>query len=247
MIIEEKGLKPNTLPLNSIIYGDALTVLRKLPSNSVDLIITDPPYLINYKTNRRLDKDSYLSKPIANDQASFKRKMLFILKELHRVLKDNSAIYIYTSWKTIDVWKPMVEQFFNIKNIIVWVKNNWTVGDLEAQYAQQYELVIYANKGKCPLRGKRDTDVWFFNRVPNNKLLHPNQKPVEMIKYMIEKSSDVGDVILDPFFGSGSVGVACLETGRKFIGIEIDLRYCQIAKQRLKPYLTQQRLPLVED
>ena len=107
----------------------------------------------------------------------------------------------------------------------MWVKNNHTAGDLKAQYGQKYEVIIYAQKGRCEIQGKRLTDVWEFDRVSSTKLIHQNQKPLDLIKQCVEKSSQEGDVILDGFIGSGTTAIACLETKRNFIGFEFCLLY----------------------
>ena len=81
--------------------------------------------------------------------------------------------------------------------------------------------------------GKRITDVWMFDRISGKKQLHQNQKPVDLLKQCILKHSDKNDIIFDGFMGSGSTGVACIETGRKFIGVELDKKYFEIAKERI--------------
>ena len=141
---------------------------------------------------------------------------------------------LFTSAKTIDIFKPIIEQYFKIKNLIIWVKNSWTAGDLVNQYGQQYEIIIYASKGLSPIIGKRLTDVWYFNRVAGNDLLHQNQKPEKLIQQIINKSSKEDDIILDPFMGSGTTAIACLNTNRKYIGFELDKEYFDIAEKRIK-------------
>jgi site-specific DNA-methyltransferase (adenine-specific) len=212
--------------------GDCLELMKDLPDGSIDLVLTDPPYLINYKTNRRKDKTHRFCKPIINDNND--QLIIDFIYESYRVLKDNTAFYCFCSPDTVEFFKYSIQQAgFKIKNIIVWVKNNWTAGDLKAQYGKQYELIIYANKGRRELNGKRISDVWYFDRVAGKKQLHQNQKPLELIQQIIEKSSKENDLVLDPFMGSGSTGVACINTNRNFIGIEKDETYFKIAKKRI--------------
>lgn len=215
-----------------IINGDSVEILKTLKSESVDLILIDPPYNINYKTNYRKDITDRFCSPILND-ANF--IIGEVLEDLYRVLKDNSACYIFWSIKTYpDLVRAISSTPFKIKNTIVWVKNNHTAGDLQAAYGQKYELIVYLNKGRAKMRGKRLTDVWEFDRVAGNKQLHQNEKPVELLETIIEKHSDKGGLVLDCFMGSGSTGVACANMGREFIGVELDSGYFEIAKQRLE-------------
>jgi site-specific DNA-methyltransferase (adenine-specific) len=223
------------LELNKIYNGDCLGGLTKISDKSIDLIVTDPPYMINYKTGHRKDKTHKFCGEILNDSIDID----FIDKltiELYRVLKDNSALYLFTSSKTIDIFKPIIEQYFKIKNLIIWVKNSWTAGDLVNQYGQQYEIIIYASKGLSPIIGKRLTDVWYFNRVAGNDLLHQNQKPEKLIQQIINKSSKETDIILDPFMGSGTTAIACMNTKRKYIGFELDKEYFDVAEKRIKEH-----------
>lgn len=212
--------------------GDCLEIMKLIPDESIDLILTDPPYLINYKTNHRKDKKHRFCKEILNDNNP--DIIIKSIEQFNRVLKNNSALYIFCSQDKLDFFKQEVEKYFNLKNTIIWVKNNWTAGDLEAQYGKQYEVILYANKGRRKINGKRLTDVWFFDRVSGKSLLHQNQKPVELLKQIIEKSSNESDKILDPFMGVGSTLIAARELNRNSIGIEIDEEYYNIAKERLK-------------
>lgn len=213
------------------IYEDnCLDVLPKLEDESIDLVVTDPPYLINYHTGRRKTPHDF-AKPILNDTNQDLIKKA--IKELYYILKDNSAFYIFCSPDTIEIFKKEVQKYFKIKNIIIWVKNNHTAGDLTAQYGKKYEMIIYANKGRRSINGKRITDIWEFNRVYGNKQLHQNQKPVDLLKRIIEKSSDKNDVVLDCFAGSGTTGIAAEISNRNSILIEQDPKYCKIIHSQL--------------
>ena len=218
--------------LNYIDNIDCLEGMKAIPDGSVDLIVTDPPYLISYATNSRKDKTHDFCSTIANDNNP--ALIRDCLLECYRVLKPDSAAYVFCSAKTLDVFKSFAtEAGFTVKNTIVWVKNNWTAGDLKAQYGQQYEPLLLLNKGRAIIRGKRLTDVWTFDRVAGKKQVHQNQKPVELIVQCIDKHSGTGDVVLDPFMGSGTTAVACVKTGRNFIGFELSQEYHAIALQRV--------------
>jgi site-specific DNA-methyltransferase (adenine-specific) len=218
--------------LNYIDNIDCLEGMKAIPDGSVDLVVTDPPYLISYATNYRKDKTHDFCSVIANDNNP--GLIRDALRECYRVLKPDSAAYVFCSAKTLDTFKSFaVETGFTVKNTIVWVKNNWTAGDLKAQYGQQYEPLLLLNKGRALIRGKRLTDVWAFDRVAGKSQLHQNQKPVELIAQCIEKHSDPGDTVLDPFMGSGTTAVAAMRAGRNFIGFELSPEYHAIATQRI--------------
>lgn len=211
-----------------LVHGDCLEVMKLIPNESIDLIVTDPPYLINYKSHWNSQ-----NKPISGD--SDYDLIEKSIKEMYRVLKNNSAAYIFCSSKKIDYFmRCCLDAGFTIKNSIVWVKNNWSSGDLKASYGQQYEIILLLNKGRKYINGKRLSDVWFFNRVAFQHQLHPNEKPVKLLEQCMLKHSSASELILDPFMGSGSVGVACLNTNRRFIGIEKDEKYYETAMQRIK-------------
>lgn len=219
-----------------IIYNkDCIEGMYDMPDNSIDLIVTDPPYLMAYKTNHRKNKDHKFCSEIAGDNDP--ELISVYITECYRILKDNSAMYMFCNMNAVDYFKCELEKAgFTIKNMIVWVKNNHTAGDLVAQYGKKYELLFYVNKGRCPIRNGRLTDVWEFPRVSGKNQLHQNQKPVELIQQCIEKSSDPGAIVFDGFIGSGTTAIACLETDRHYIGYELDPEYYKIAQNRILDY-----------
>lgn len=227
---------------NTIQLGDCIEGMSKLPSECVDLIVTDPPYLIEYKTNHRKDKTHKFCTTIKNDNNE--QLIKDYIKECYRILKPNSAIYMFCNCNKIDFFKQEVEKYFNIKNIIVWVKNNWTAGDLDAQFGKQYEFIILANKGRKPFNGDRLTDVWYFDRVSGNNQYHQNQKPLDLIKLCIEKHSQTNDVVFDGFMGSGTTAVACIQLNRHFFGFEIDSEEFKLANDRIQGITPNERKQL---
>ncbi|PIE98635.1 MAG: site-specific DNA-methyltransferase [Treponema sp.] len=218
--------------------GDCTKLLEGLEDNSVNAIVTDPPYLIKYSSRYRKNKNNKFCKQIKNDDINkIENKQLIkkSLKEMFRVLKNNSAMYLFCDFKNIDFFKKeILSAGFKIKNFIIWVKNNRTAGDLTASFGHQYEILILCNKGRKEINGTRLSDVWSFKRVPSCNLVHQNQKPIDLLERCLEKHTNKNDLILDPFMGSASTGLACLNTGRKFIGFEIDDEYFNISKTRLK-------------
>ena len=221
--------------------GDCLEVMKDIPDNSVDLILTDPPYLIKYKTSYRKDKKHKFCHMIENDDN--KTLVSAFIKKSYNLLKNNSAFYCFCNSVNIDFFKQEIEKAkFKIRNIIVWVKNNHTAGDLNYSFGRKYEFIILANKGKSKFNGKRETDVWFFDRVVGKNQLHQNQKPIKLIEQCLSKHSKENDVVLDPFMGSGTTGVACKNLDRNFIGIELDKEYFEIAKNRINEHKIQRNM-----
>ena len=200
----------------------------------VDCVITDPPYLIDYKTGRRQDKDNKFCKAILND--SNPELISEYIKLCYSIMKDNAPIYCFCNADKIDFFKQEFERNgFTIKNIIIWVKNSWTAGDLQAQFGKQYEMIIYANKGRCPFKiDKRLTDVWYADRVVGNEQEHQNQKPLNLITKILDIHTNENDLIFDGFMGSFTTAVACYKTGRHFIGAELDEDYFKMGSERLK-------------
>ncbi|GHU94358.1 methyltransferase [Clostridia bacterium] len=220
------------MDLNTIYNADCLTGMQVIPPRSIDLVVTDPPYLISYKTNYRRDKAHDFCSEIMNDDNE--QLIVDYVEECYRIMKQDTAMYMFCSSKTLDFFKLTAEKAgFKVKNIIVWVKNNWTAGDLTAQFGQQYEPILLLNKGRRPFNGERISDVWNFPRVAGKQQLHQNQKPVELIERCILKHSNEGEVVFDGFMGSGTTAIAAINTERHYIGFELDPKYFDIANKRV--------------
>ena len=229
--------------LDAIHNCDCLQFMSDMEDGSVDLIVTDPPYLINYKTNHRKDKNHEFNTEIQNDSLTDKPFIEKCISQFYRILKEDTACYIFCSTKTIDFFKPTVEkEGFILRNMIAWDKGNWTAGDLEAQFGQQYEILLLLNKGRRKINGHRYGDIWKYPRVSSDKLVHQNQKPISLIKSCIEQHSNKGDVVLDAFSGSGTTALASKELDRRYIALEIEKKYCEIAEKRLISSSAQQTL-----
>ena len=225
------------MELNKIYNEDCLEGMKRIPDGSVDLIVTDPPYLMNYKTGRRKDKTHRFNDVILNDDNE--QLITDYVKECYRIMKDDTAMYLFCSSNKVDFFKKELEKVFSIKNMIIWVKNNHTAGDLESAFGRKYEIVFLVNKGQRKFNGERLTDIWEFPKVSSDGQLHQNQKPIELIKRCIEKHSDVDDVVFDGFMGSGTTAAAALDTNRNYIGFELDEYYFNVAEKRIKNHTTQ--------
>lgn len=211
------------IELNKIYNMDCLEGLKLIPDNSIDLVLIDPPYGINYLSNYRKEKHE----KIVNDNVLF-----ITLEELWRVLKNDGAIFCFYSHKN-----PLIDE--KVKNTIIWVKDNWTAGDLEGDFGNQYECIAYLPKKDFKLKSKRYSNVWNFKRTLNN--LHPTEKPVSLLKRLVESGSKENDLVLDCFMGSGTTAVACKQLNRNFIGFEISKEYCDIANERLSKEIRQEK------
>jgi len=213
--------------INTITCGDCLEVMPYIPDCSVDAIITDPPYGINIKTGFNGD-----DKSIAYDDGF--SVMFFLdsyLKEFSRILKPDSAVYIFTRYDVMPYWWLRLKGFFDVKNCIVWSKGGGGTGDLKGNYIGTHEMILFAVKGRHILSGKRESNVWLYGKCkPEN---HPMQKPSELIENIITHSVVDGGIVFDPFCGSGTFAVACINTGRNYIGIEKEEKYCRIAEERI--------------
>lgn len=227
---EHDGVVNSVAPPSQVLLGDCRTALQCLPDNSVDCILTDPPYGINY-----LSRSHALPLTrIANDNEQAYELLDQALAVAERKLKYDRHVYVFTTWQAFTPMVAIVKKYFNLKNVLVWVKNNRTRGDLKGNYGYQYELVLYAHKGRRHLFGSRDANILSFNKVPTQAMLHPTEKPVQLLEYLISKSTAAGETVLDMFMGSGSTCLAARHLHRVYIGIEIEPAWYEVANKRLE-------------
>jgi len=200
---------------NKIIHGDCIEVMKTFPKNSVNLIITDPPYgdNVGYGVNNKKIKNN--ENPLINCSALF---------ECYRILKKNTSMYIFTNWKNYPFLTEFILRYtkFKIRHLIVWKKHNFGLG---WAFRHQYELILVLDKGKPKYNLKDFSDVQTCSYILHNKENHPHEKPIDLLTKMILHSSKEGDLILDPFCGTGSTCKACEQNNRKWIGIELDERW----------------------
>lgn len=218
-----------------IFNDDCLKIMKDIPDGSIDLVVTDPPY----KTITGGDCDGKNSERpkgmLSGNRKLFKNQNMKIsdwIPEVFRVLKNGSHCYIFTNSLNL---KEMLDESdkagFKLHNLLIWEKNNCTPSQY---YMKNCEYILFLRKGKAKWINNigESKTVHKFNNIIGNKN-HPTEKPVDLLKFYINNSSSLEDIVLDPFMGAGSTGVACIETNRKFIGIEIDDSYFEIAKNRL--------------
>lgn len=199
--------------------------MKDIPDKSIDMILTDPPYGIDLTPQR--EKGKFKNTRIINDD-----NLIWIddfVDEAYRVSKN--VVCVFCGWQNIDKFKIAFEKKFIIKNILVWNKDWFGMGN---NYRPNYELILLCCKTNITTKSKNKSNILTYRRLSAQKLSHSCEKPVALLEDLIYELSDEGDIILDTFMGSGSTGDASLKLGRKFIGIELDDTYFEIAKNRIE-------------
>ena len=212
--------------------GDAVYWLRELPDASIDLIVTDPPYE-SLEKHRAVGTTTRLkhSKASSNDWFDIfpnnRFQELFI--ELYRVLKKNSHFYLYCDQETMFVAKPIAESVgFRFWKPLVWDKMKIGMG---YHYRARYELILFFEKGKRKLN---DLGVPDIIQVPRIYRGYPTEKPVEVSEVLIKQSTEPNEIVIDPFMGAGSTGIASVKLDRHFIGNDIGAEAVKVSRERLQ-------------
>jgi len=221
--------------MSSTIYqGDCRAVLASLPAHSIDGVVTDPPYGIGYRPRRTAGQPDHPWRRIAGDAAFDPDFYADWLQKAHAVMKPDTHIYVFCSDYHLGVLRSLVAAAgFKLKRTIVWEKNAWTMGDTGGDYGHMTEFIVFAHKGRRRLEPPRHGNVFRFPKVSARQMLHPTEKPVPLLRLLIRKSVPEGGVILDPFAGSGSTGVAALAEGRSSLLVESDPSYFEVMRRRL--------------
>lgn len=211
--------------------------MQNLPDKSVDAIITDPPYNISRKNNFKTmgrsgidfgewDKDF--------DQISWLRVAV-------DKLKDGGSIIVFNSWKNMgDIVRELEALGCVYKDMIQWWKANPMPRNRERRYVTRCEFALWLTKGKGWTFNRQkptyEDGIFTYPIVTNKERIHPTQKSVGLISDIIKIHTNKGDLILDPFMGSGTTAVACIDTERNYIGFELDENYCKAANKRIDSY-----------
>lgn len=231
----EKAIAQNSCyALPDLFNGNAVEILKTIQSETIDLIVTDPPYKIITGGDSN-GKNSVRPKGILSgnrELMKFIPKFSEWLPECYRVLKNGThAYFMINSTNLTEMLVEVEKAGFKVHNILIWKKNNCTPSQF---YMKNCEYIIFCRKGKAKYINNMggSKTVHDFNNIIGNKV-HPTEKPVELMSVYVANSSNENDLILDPFMGAGSTGVACLKLNRKFIGIEIDESYFDIAQNRI--------------
>lgn len=231
-----------------IINDDCFSVLKKIPSGSVDLILTDPPYNIaqystgNMKFDWRADRN--------NDLAEWDLKELkpsLLIDEFKRILSPKGNIFIFCSYNILGEYHKVFDPQFDTFQFMVWHKTNPVPNFRKTSFLNSCELIVGCwNKGHTwNFTNQNDMHNFIETGIcmgkerikgADGKCVHPTQKPLAVLEKIIKLASNENNIVLDCFNGVGSTGEAALKLGRKYIGIEIDKTYFDITNQRLKKF-----------
>ena len=205
--------------VNRIHRADCVELMKRMPEESIDLIITDPPYLVDYRSRD--------GRKVPNDNDD--RWLTPAYAQMYRLLKRDSFCVSFYGWVKIDkffqAWKSAG---FRPVGHFVWVKN-YHSKERFVRYCHESAYLLAKGDPPLPKIALRDVLEWQYT----GNTLHPTQKPLMAILPLIMAYSEVGDIVLDPCAGSGTTAAATQELGRKYIGIEINQKYCNIAQERL--------------
>ena len=222
-----------------LINGNCLDTLKNIPNESIDLIVTDPPYPTTSRGNAG-NSGGMLQKDINKKGKVFTYNNINCKEyapEFYRLLKDGSHCYVMTNHiNLIDMLNTFTDVGFHFIKSLIWNKGNKIMGQY---YMSQYEYILFFRKGK----GKKINNCGTSDilSIPNKKTkdkdgknIHDTEKPIELMEVLVNNSSQENELVLDPFMGVGSTGLACIKNNRNFIGIEIDENYFNIAKERIE-------------
>jgi DNA modification methylase len=221
--------------MNKIFNDNAIDILDRMIAKEykVDLIVTDPPYKTTKRGNSggtggMLKDDKFIkgNGGLANNDINQKEW----LSKCFKILKDDCHIYVMTNNKNLSkTLLDVTDAGFKIFKTLVWAKDNCITN---MWYMDSHEYIIFARKGKAKkINNCGDRSVFNIKNTKNKK--HPNEKPIELFEKLVLNSSEKNDVVLDPFMGVGTLPLACKNSNRKYIGIELDENYYNIAKERL--------------
>lgn len=230
--------------------GDCIEVMKKLERNKVDLIFADPPYFLsNDGQSIRSGKVVSVNKGDWDKKENYDNVDSFTynwLKECYRILKYDGTIWVSgTHHNIFDIEKNMKRIGFKIINIVIWHKSDPPPLIYKNKFRFSYEFIIWAKKGgkhyfnydeMYSVNNQEMEDVWLMDAVQMSEKkhgYHPTQKPEALLDRIIKATSKEGDIVLDPFLGSGTTCYVAKKLNRKYIGIEKEKKYFNIAKDRL--------------
>lgn len=218
--------------------GDCLKIMKEIPEESINLIVTDPPYPTTSRGSAG-NSGGMLQKEINKKGKVFNFNNINCKEyapEFYRILKNGSHCYIMTNHvNLINMLNTFTNNGFHFIKCLIWDKGNKIMGQY---YMSQFEYILFFRKGK----GKKinncgTSDILSVKNIKtkdkDGKNLHDTEKPIKLMEILIENSSNKNETVLDPFMGIGSTGIACVNTNRNFIGIELDKEYFEIAKERI--------------
>jgi DNA modification methylase len=233
--------------VNNIICGDCLELLKNIPDNSIDLIITDPPYMISQKSNisrKSFGKCDLMLNfgewDIFKSEVDYKNFTESWFRECVRILKPKSWMYVFFSKEKIGYFPLEFASKYgmNTKNIFTWIKSNITPSIRKMNYLSSVEFIWVGSKGDSRIKNfLQQKEMVNYMITPNSSVYgvsgHPNEKPEILVSRFVLTSSYENEVVLDPFIGSGTTAVVCKKLNRRYIGIEKNPEYIEMAKKRL--------------
>lgn len=220
----------------SIWHGDAQHLTHSLPE-PIHCLVTDPPYGVDYRSRRAITGDGKkFVEDVANDKDLKGAVDLFhqVMAPILPKLADDADLYVFTRWDIVDVWMDAVRTLPGIeyKMLLIWEKGIPGMGDIDSNWGCGHELILYCKKGRRDVAYRR-SGVIHVDKVHASRIIHPTEKPVPLLEVLIGMSTDEGDLVVDPFSGSGSTAVAAQRLGRSCIGIESNERYVSASRGRL--------------
>ena len=205
---------------------DSDQVAKLMNGEKADMVFTDPPYGVSYKSNHRKNNSKVQFDVLENDD-----KFLDFLPNLILFSKESSAWFIWTSHQVYPIWREMYKDYY--LNTIIWNKGKMSMGDLSS-YGNNYEMALFCSQGKPKLKGERKKAIWEINVEAGSEYKHPTQKPVNLAAFAIPDFINENDLVIDLFLGSGSTMVAAHQLKRKCYGMELDPKYCQVIIDRMQ-------------
>ena len=228
-----------------ILRADSKEVIKRIPDNSIDFILTDPPYNLSQHStgNIPLPGRSAMNNDVADwDKIDFNPEEW--ADEFIRILKPTGNLFIFTSYNQLGRWYNCLDHRFDTSNFMIWHKTNPAPKVFKAGFLNSCEMIFTCWNKKHTWNFISQADMHNFIQspicMPPERLKdpkHPAQKPISILKKMLEIASNKDDIIFDPFMGVGSTGVAALELDRRFVGVEIDEAYFNAAKKRIEETL----------
>lgn len=216
-------------PLVTLYHGDARDVLAEIELQ-VDCLLTDPPYGQQFAGDGAATKKANIRGDGARQGIRVARQAFF---EVDRHLAADAHCLSFCHWESWPDFYDGVSSLWPIKSAIIWWKDRGGMGDTAMEYARDYEVVLYAAKGRRPIAGRRDGAVIEGFPPVGAGRLHPTEKPLELMRYLLERHCPPGGLALDPFAGSGTTLLAAAELGIRSVWIEIEERYCETTAKRL--------------
>lgn len=226
---QDEPLLPDICPFY-IECGDSLELLAKMKSESIDAVLTDPPYMIGAISTG--DAKSKAGSWVDLMNASFWYRAW--MSECWRVLKNGCYMVVFSNWRSLPMlMKACADGKIETSSLAVWDKQ-WIGPAGPKQLRPTYELILFCGKGDSKIENRSQPDIFkhkWMARLGGSG--HPAQKPIPLLKQIVELVTKPGDEVLDCFMGSGSTGIAAIQAGRQFVGFEGDQEHFALAKQRL--------------